>query len=522
MAPQAGFSAEASPEGAAALAALAARFCQDLTAAHVSKMRFSSFDVYPKTLQEFRSRTLTGAFVSIGCAIVIALMALVEVADFMTVKRVDHLVVDTSRGQQLRINLNITFPALPCSVISLDTLDMSGNHAPDHMRDITKTRLDGKGRHLPPSPPESGHGEHGGRRLLFETHGAAADAHGGGAHGGGASGGGAGAHGGGAGAAHGGGAGQLSKPDLRQLGNQNVLLSKLLSELLPSVFEDKEAVAEMRAHIGEGCHIEGSLLVNKVAGNFHFAMAKADHYVLMNVYGNRESLNVSHVIHGVSFGEPYPDMVNPLDHTPKILHHGSGYFQYHIKVPRRPAPEPSRPRAPQSNRPAPQRSARDGANAPSRRPRSMAAHRAPCNAPRCRPRCPSLPAAMSPAASAAGRDRPQLPAAIAPSFQPRSPPPLCPPLNGPSRLPPHTLLAAPAVRWCRLPTRRCAGRRSRPISTRTRSSSAPRTSSISSRRSTSTTSSPPSWRSSPKTAALTRASSRASAPSSAASSPSRA
>lgn len=340
-------------------------------------MRFSSFDVYPKTLQEFRSRTLTGAFVSIGCAIVIALMALVEVADFMTVKRVDHLVVDTSRGQQLRINLNITFPALPCSVISLDTLDMSGNHAPDHMRDITKTRLDGKGRHLPPSPPESGHGEHGGRRLLFETHGAAADAHGGGAHGGGASGGGAGAHGG--------GAGQLSKPDLRQLGNQNVLLSKLLSELLPSVFEDKEAVAEMRAHIGEGCHIEGSLLVNKVAGNFHFAMAKADHYVLMNVYGNRESLNVSHVIHGVSFGEPYPDMVNPLDHTPKILHHGSGYFQYHIKVPRRPAPEPSRPRAPQSNRPAPQRSARDGANAPSRRPRSMAAHRAPCNAPRCRP-----------------------------------------------------------------------------------------------------------------------------------------
>ena len=25
-------------------------------------------------------------------------------------------------------------------------------------------------------------------------------------------------------------------------------------------------------------------------------------------------------------------MINPLDNTPKILSHGSGYFQYHIKV----------------------------------------------------------------------------------------------------------------------------------------------------------------------------------------------
>lgn len=25
-------------------------------------------------------------------------------------------------------------------------------------------------------------------------------------------------------------------------------------------------------------------------------------------------------------------MINPLDNTPKILHQGSGYFQYHIKV----------------------------------------------------------------------------------------------------------------------------------------------------------------------------------------------
>ena len=43
-------------------------------------------------------------------------------------------------------------------------------------------------------------------------------------------------------------------------------------------------------------------------------------------------MNVSHVIHSISFGEPYPSMINPLDKTPKIVHQGSGYFQYHIKV----------------------------------------------------------------------------------------------------------------------------------------------------------------------------------------------
>jgi len=52
----------------------------------------------------------------------------------------------------------------------------------------------------------------------------------------------------------------------------------------------------------------------------------------MTVFRQRESINVSHVIHSVSFGEPYRGMVNPLDNQPKIIHEGSGYFQYYLKV----------------------------------------------------------------------------------------------------------------------------------------------------------------------------------------------
>ena len=68
-------------------------------------MRFASLDVYPKTLQEFRQRTLTGAIVSITTVTLIVLLAAVEIIDFAQLKTHEHLYVDTSRDQQLRINV---------------------------------------------------------------------------------------------------------------------------------------------------------------------------------------------------------------------------------------------------------------------------------------------------------------------------------------------------------------------------------------------------------------------------------
>ena len=78
-------------------------------------MPLSSFDVYPKTLKEYRQRTFTGAVVSVVCSILIVLLTGIEVFDFAKVRTDDHLFVDTGRGQQMRINIDITFPALPCS-----------------------------------------------------------------------------------------------------------------------------------------------------------------------------------------------------------------------------------------------------------------------------------------------------------------------------------------------------------------------------------------------------------------------
>ena len=52
----------------------------------VGFMKLSSFDVYPKTLQEFKQRTLTGALISITSIVLIVLLALVEIVDFAQIK----------------------------------------------------------------------------------------------------------------------------------------------------------------------------------------------------------------------------------------------------------------------------------------------------------------------------------------------------------------------------------------------------------------------------------------------------
>merc|ERR1712070_469364 len=120
-------------------------------------------------------------------------------------------------------------------------------------------------------------------------------------------------------------------------GNPNLLLSKLLEQLLPQIKEDQDAVAELQRHVGEGCHLEGHMRVRRVAGNFHFALTHADHHVLMSVFHDRSHLNLSHTIHSISFGEidaPAAKVMhsNPLDGRVKMLHQGSGFFQYYIKV----------------------------------------------------------------------------------------------------------------------------------------------------------------------------------------------
>lgn len=53
---------------------------------------------------------------------------------------------------------------------------------------------------------------------------------------------------------------------------------------------------------------------------------------LLQIFGGAAHVNVSHMIHDLSFGPKYPGIHNPLDGTTRILHETSGTFKYYIKV----------------------------------------------------------------------------------------------------------------------------------------------------------------------------------------------
>ncbi|KAI3770213.1 hypothetical protein L6452_01338 [Arctium lappa] len=55
------------------------------------------------------------------------------------------LVVDTSRGEKLHINFDITFPAVSCTLLSLYAMDISGEQHLDIRHDIIKKRIDSSG-----------------------------------------------------------------------------------------------------------------------------------------------------------------------------------------------------------------------------------------------------------------------------------------------------------------------------------------------------------------------------------------
>ncbi|GMP80221.1 hypothetical protein CsSME_00035402 [Camellia sinensis var. sinensis] len=109
----------------------------------MSKIR--SLDTYPKINEDFYSRTLSGGVITLASSIVMFLLFISELRLYLYTVTETQLLVDTSRGETLRINFDVTFPALPCSILSLDAMDISGEQHLDVKHDIVKKRLDTHG-----------------------------------------------------------------------------------------------------------------------------------------------------------------------------------------------------------------------------------------------------------------------------------------------------------------------------------------------------------------------------------------
>ncbi|TFK74814.1 Sec1-like protein [Pluteus cervinus] len=91
------------------------------------------------------------SLVTILSAAIILAFSTMEFLDYRKVNVDTSVVVDRSRGEKLSVRLNVTFPRVPCYLLSLDVMDVSGETQRDVAHNIWKLRLDSQGNEIPHS-----------------------------------------------------------------------------------------------------------------------------------------------------------------------------------------------------------------------------------------------------------------------------------------------------------------------------------------------------------------------------------
>lgn len=230
----------------------------------------------------------------------------------------------------MEIHLNITFPEMPCELLTLDVMDVSGELQVGVSHGVVKTRLSPNGIPLSASSLDLHEDEasHLAPDYCGNCYGATAPI-------------------------------SSSKKGCCQTCED-------VREGYASIgwaFGDGKGVEQcerehyaehLEAMRNEGCNIAGDLRVNKVIGNFHIAPGKSFSSAQMHVhdlnqyFGTEHKHTFTHHIHTLAFGPQLPDHVasanvgkvsqfyvskrNPLDDVNQVTDKKSYNYMYFIKV----------------------------------------------------------------------------------------------------------------------------------------------------------------------------------------------
>ncbi|KAJ3048652.1 Endoplasmic reticulum-Golgi intermediate compartment protein 3 [Rhizophlyctis rosea] len=280
------------------------------------------FDAYAKPLDDFRVKTLAGATVTLFSGILIAFLVMTEFLDWTRSTLEPALQVDKARKEKMEINLNLTFPHVPCYLLSIDVMDVAGEHQNDVHDSIFKTRLDKNGNAINVEKAGLGDASKPVEEAIAKRKDPkyCGDCYGG------------------------------KKPESGCCNTcedvQNAYIGMGWSfDNAGEIEQCKEEhwVERIKSQSEEGCSLWGYLKVNKVAGNVHLAPGKSFQQGSMHVhdlqpYLKVEGLNFDHTIHQLSFGQQPAGFRNPLDGVSKKAVDGEGkanpygMFQYYTKV----------------------------------------------------------------------------------------------------------------------------------------------------------------------------------------------
>ncbi|PWY82823.1 COPII-coated vesicle membrane protein Erv46 [Aspergillus heteromorphus CBS 117.55] len=300
-----------------------------------AKSRFTRLDAFAKTVEDARVRTTSGGVITIASLLVIMWLVWGEWLDYRRVVVLPELVVDKSRSEKMEIHLNMTFPRLPCELLTLDVMDVSGEQQTGVVHGINKVRLTSAaegGRVIDIKALELHSEDESAKHLdpdyCGECYGAS------------------------------------SPPGASKQGCCNTC-----DEVREAYAQqqwafgkgenveqcDREGYAQrIDAQRREGCRLEGVLRVNKVVGNFHIAPGRSftsgniHVHDLANFFesdlADAEKHTMTHQIHQLRFGPQLPDELsdrwqwtdhhhtNPLDDTNQETNEPGYNFMYFVKV----------------------------------------------------------------------------------------------------------------------------------------------------------------------------------------------
>ncbi|OAV98407.1 hypothetical protein PTTG_05555 [Puccinia triticina 1-1 BBBD Race 1] len=289
---------------------------------------FKGLDGFSKTMEDVKVKTGFGGILTMASAALIFTLILVEFRDYRQIHVQPSILVDKSRGEKLLVHMNITFPRVPCYLLSVDVMDISGEHQNDVAHDLAKTRLDLDGVPLSANTTQKLQGE-----LESIIASRAKDY---------------------CGSCYGGEPGPSgccnSCEEVRES-----YVRRGWSFNNPDGIEQcvQEHWSErIKEQSKEGCNINGILKVNKVIGNFHLSPGRSFQTHQVHVHDLVPYLQDSnlhdfgHVIHNFAFmdaNQPTETaytlrlkrtlgIVNPLDGVKAHTEASNYMFQYFLKV----------------------------------------------------------------------------------------------------------------------------------------------------------------------------------------------
>ncbi|XP_057457365.1 protein disulfide-isomerase 5-4-like [Lotus japonicus] len=118
----------------------------------ISSSKIKSVDFYRKIPRDLTEASLSGAGLSIVAALSMLFLFGMELNSYMSVSTSTSVIVDkSSDGEFLRIDFNISFPALSCEFASVDVSDVLGTNRLNITKTVRKFSIDS---HLRPTGAE--------------------------------------------------------------------------------------------------------------------------------------------------------------------------------------------------------------------------------------------------------------------------------------------------------------------------------------------------------------------------------